>query len=114
MTRPINYRLFCCATLFVALVSVSLAGCKPLLINNLRDRLRPSNHRDWRSDVAKLPHSVIADGSVAIYNIRNSNYISEKDYIVSYYDREFPLNDVQTVDFVVAPFRGKELLAHTF
>lgn len=98
----------------LTLGAMSLTGCKPLRINTLRDRIRPSNQRDWKPDVATLPHSEIIDGVVNLHNIRNTLYVTPDDFIVSHHDRKFPLDDIRSVDFVVSPFPQTPTLAHTF
>lgn len=95
----------CCALTF--------SGCKPLQINNLRDRIRPSNQRDWEPDLAKLAHAEVADGVVNLYNVRNCQYVTADDYIVNYHDQTFRLDNIESVDFVMVPFNETPLLAHT-
>jgi len=76
--------------------------------------LSPSNHRDWDPNLAVLPYANIAGDSIDLHNIRNTTYITENDYIVHHYDKQFRLSDVQTVDFMFVPFNGAPALAHTF
>ncbi len=92
---------------------LAFGGCKPLQINNLRDRIRPSNYRDWEPDLAKMAHAEVTDGVVKLHNVRNCQYVTADDYIVNYDDRTFPLNEIESVDFVVVPFNETPLLAHT-
>ena len=73
----------------------------------------PSNQRDWSPELATLAHASVEEGNVTIHNIRNNNYASNEDFVTRYYDRTFRLEDVQTVDFIVAPFKQTGALAHT-
>lgn len=73
----------------------------------------PRTDREWNDDQA-LPAEVIFDGyEVTVKNVRNFTYRSVSDYAPGYYDTEFNLNDVETVDYIVEPF-GSIGAAHTF
>jgi hypothetical protein len=103
-----------CAWMVVGLCcAVFFGGCKPFQVNNLRDRIRPSNQRDWEPDQAKLAHAEIADGIVNLHNVRNCQYVTADDYIVNYRDQTFRLDEIESVDFVMVPFNETPLLAHT-
>ena len=99
---------------YLLVVSLCLfAGCKPLQINTLTDRLSPSNVRQWSPELAVTPSAVIDNGTIRIQNIRNLNYVTEDDFVVDYFDRTIRLNDIQSVDFIVTPFPTTAALAHT-
>ena len=95
-------------------VGFSFLGCNAIKVNKLRDRIVPSNDRDWSADLARESFATLNQetGKISLTNIRNNKYITEKDFISEYYDREFELSEVQSVDFVVVPFKN-EALAHT-
>lgn len=99
--------------LTVLTVMIAIVGCQPLMINNLRDRLQASNDRDWSPELSVLPTAELDGNSVHIKNIRNCNYLSDEDYVVNHYDKTVRLNDIQSVDFVVVPFKSAPALAHT-
>ncbi len=91
-----------------------LCGCQPLQVNNLQQRLQPSNFRDWSPQFARLPYAIVSEqGEIQLRNIRFNEYVTENDFIPNYYDRTFHIDDVQSVDFFVVPFRGLEFMAHT-
>ncbi len=91
-----------------------LCGCQPLQVNNLQQRLQPSNFRDWSPQFARLPYAIVSEqGEIQLHNIRFNEYVTENDFIPNYYDRTFHIDDVQSVDFFVVPFRGLEFMAHT-
>ena len=50
---------------------------------------------------------------IAIDKIRNNTYVSELDFIVSYYEKKFKLEQIRSVDFIVVPFASAPMLAHT-
>ncbi len=106
-------RFGCC--LLLAVLGLMGVGCKPIQVNGVMDRLEPSNDRNWSPDLAMLSHSSGDPYSkrIKIDNIRNSEYVTENDFVVSYYEKEFSLTDVQSVDFIVVPFNNAKALAHT-
>jgi hypothetical protein len=83
-----------------------LAGCAAL-------GHRPSNLRDWSPDQAVLPYAEIHGDLVHVHNIRNCKYLTADSYVLDYYDKTFDVNRLETVDFIVVPFRGMPSLAHT-
>lgn len=77
------------------------------------DHLRPSNDRRWTPDFARLASVEWNGDEVTVRNIRNCQYVTEDDYVVEWYDRTFPLDDIRSVDFLVVPFRKTPVIAHT-
>lgn len=75
---------------------------------------KPSNERDWETDQRILPHIKIRNEIVTIRNIRNFRYKSETEYFENYYDKEFNLDKIRSVDFVLEPFSEWDGAAHTF
>lgn len=73
----------------------------------------PSHQRRWQPAMAVLPYAEIHPNSVKVHNIRNCYWFSENVYTPRYYDREFLLDDLQSVDFLVVPFKEAPDLAHT-
>ena len=74
--------------------------------------VRPSNNRDWSTDLAVLPYAEFNDNLVAVHNIRNFKYKEVWDYTPAYYDKTFDINKIKEIDFIVEPF--STLAAHTF
>ncbi len=95
------------------IVLLVLSGCQPLMINNIRDRFRASNDRNWSPELAVLPLVEFDGPAVHIQNIRNCNYLSKDDFVINHYDRTVQIGDVQSVDFIVVPFKQSKALAHT-
>jgi hypothetical protein len=75
--------------------------------------VQPSNNRDWLPDVAVLPFAEIEKNQAVVHNIRNCTYRADNEYVIKHYDRTFDLNKIRTVDFIVAPFKEAQGLAHT-
>ncbi len=75
--------------------------------------LEPSNHRDWQPNHTVVPRAKFNRDLVFIKNIRNCRYITQDDYVINHYDREFDLNKLTSVDFIVVPFKETPNLAHT-
>ena len=74
--------------------------------------LQPSNQRDWLPDAAVLPYAQIAGNHICIHNIRHCTYRAETDYDVHYYDRNFDLDHLRTVDLYLVTW-GSPHIAHT-
>ncbi len=104
--------------LFCAFV---LCGCQSSSTDNgpsisqFVGKFRPSNDRPWVPEMATLPYVIASPDSstMTIKNIRNSKYVTAEDYMVQYYDRTIDISDIQSADYIVAPFNGAEALAHT-
>lgn len=75
--------------------------------------LTPSNNRDWQTDVAILPYATIENNKITLHHIRNFNYRSETDYTPGYYDKQFDLNKLESVDLIATYWMGPGI-AHTF
>ena len=97
----------------ILLLLFALVGCRPLMINNLSDRFRASNDRNWSPELSVLPLAEFVGDSVKVSNIRNNQYASKDDFVVNHYDKTIRVNDVQSVDFIVVPFKQSPALAHT-
>ncbi len=72
----------------------------------------PSNTRDWSPDQAVLPRVSVQGDIIRIENIRNFHYASTTSYLPQYYTRQFSLDEIVSVDFMVEPF-GNMGAAHT-
>lgn len=101
--------------LLLALVTVFVLnlGCQKLGLSGIQDRITPSNNRDWTPEVATIPFAAISGRQYTLRNIRNCNYVTAEDYVVDYYDRQIQIDQIQSVDFIVVPFKNAPKLAHT-
>ena len=75
---------------------------------------KPTGIGNWSEDQAILPYAEIDGTTIAIHNIRHCKYRAQKDYDVEHFNRTIHLSGIQTVDFIVEPFRGQLGVAHTF
>jgi Domain of unknown function (DUF4105) len=73
--------------------------------------VKPSNDRDWQTDVAVLPYATFDGDLVTIHNIRNFDYRTETDFTPQYYDKTFDLRDLDTADLVTSYWMG-DAIAH--
>lgn len=73
----------------------------------------PSHQRLWRPDLAILPFAEIDAEQIVLHNVRDCVYRTEEDYDVRHFDLELFTNQVQTVDFIVVPFKEAPAIAHT-
>lgn len=73
----------------------------------------PSHNRIWRANLSVLPYAKIESDRVHLYNIRDTNYRTEDDYDVRHIDRVVRLDSIQSLDFIVVPFKNAPSLAHT-
>lgn len=73
----------------------------------------PSNNRDWSADQALLPYAVFKENTVNLFNVRNFTYASTTKYTMNYYNKEYNLDQLSSVDYIVEPFEGIGA-AHTF
>ncbi|GIX00042.1 MAG: hypothetical protein KatS3mg111_3374 [Pirellulaceae bacterium] len=76
-------------------------------------RRPPSHQGNWRPDLMVLPYAEITGNQIHLHNIRDCVYRTEEDYDVRHFDRRLQLCDVQSLDFVVVPFKEAGALAHT-
>lgn len=76
--------------------------------------IKPSNNRDWNDDQKVLPTATIKGDIVEIKNIRDFRYASTTSYTENYYDKEYDLNKIKRVWYIVEPFSGIPGSAHTF
>lgn len=75
---------------------------------------RPSNDRNWSPDQAVLPYAEINGHIVDMHRIRNCKYKTASDYTVRHYDKQFDLDELDSVDYIVCPFSDVQGVAHTF
>jgi len=84
-----------------------------LSTDELSNIAQPSNARNWLPNLAVLPRAELNRNRLTVYNIRNTKYLADEDYIVRHYDKTFDLDKIRSVDFIVVPFKKTPSLAHT-
>ena len=75
--------------------------------------IEPSNDRDWRPEVARLPYATQDGNRITLHDIRDFEYRSETDFTPRYYDKTFDLDKLDSVDLLAAYWMGPAI-AHTF
>jgi hypothetical protein len=93
--------------LFAAFVAAFAGVCAAFI------RVRPSNERDWKQPVARLPYASASGDLVTVRHVRNFAYRTSDDYTVAYYDRTYDLRQLATLDLVVSYWMGPAV-AHVF
>ena len=73
----------------------------------------PSHDRDWRRDVAVMPHAVVDGDRVRITGVRDFDYRSRNDFTPRYKERDVSLSHLTGVDFYVS-FWMEGPIGHTF
>ncbi len=75
---------------------------------------KAKNNRNWSDDQIILAYADIKNNNVFIHNVRNFNYFSEFEYQKRYYNKNFDLNKIKKVYYVLVPFSSVKGIAHTF
>jgi len=73
----------------------------------------PANQRNWRADLAVLPYAKFDGDQVTVHHVRDFVYQNDEEFVVNYLDRQFDLTQIESVDFLVVPFKDAPSLAHT-
>ena len=107
-------------------ILISLPACRQLYspepiadpfaaldLTRLTDVAIPSNHRNWTPDLALLPYSEARGHGVSIHNIRDFIYQSDEEFVVKYTDKTYDVREINSLDFIVVPFKTAPSLAHT-
>lgn len=80
--------------------------------------LQPLHHRDWKPEVAVTPHAVIEGDVVTFHNVRNFEYLTEKDFTPRYETRRLDLNNLRGVDLFLnywgSPYMAHPILSYDF
>ncbi len=76
-------------------------------------RIHPSNDRNWRPEQSRLAWAQVDGDRYTIRNIRNNQYVTEDQFVPTWYDRQIELSQIQSVDYIVVPFPTQANLAHT-
>jgi hypothetical protein len=97
--------------LAVSTVILTLCGCASL--KTVTDPLLPSHDRPWITLLAKMPTAEFRGERVHIRGIRDFVYMTDTDFVPRYSEAIYSLDEIEGVDFIVAPFRDTPSLAHT-
>ena len=75
--------------------------------------IRPSQSRDWKSDVSVVPRALVEGDKVTFTGVRHFAYRSRSDFTPHYETREVQLSHLTGVDFFVSRWSDGPV-AHTF
>lgn len=95
-----------------AVLAVCLSGCAAVA-TPATSALAPSNFRVWDPAHAKLAWADIEEEQIRVHNVRRCIWLSDADYVLDHVDRRFAVRDLQTVDFIMIPFKNMPRIAHT-
>ena len=73
--------------------------------------LKPSNDRDWQSNLSRTPWVQIKGDRVAIHNFRHCYYREEAEFTCEWLTKEVFLSQIRGVDFFV-DYWGSPWIAH--
>ncbi len=73
--------------------------------------LQPRQYRDWKTEVAVMPRATIDGEFVTLYQVRNFEYRSDKDFTPRYETRRVDLRNLRGVD-VFLNYWGSPYMAH--
>lgn len=75
--------------------------------------MTPSLDKNWETDQKILTEVNIYEESIFLKNIRNFRYSDVDNYEIDYYDWEYELSEVESVDYIIEPFGDIDGFAHT-
>lgn len=77
---------------------------------------KPSNDRKWIAgqDIPVRVERTQNPNQILMNNIRDFRFQGGKPYIINYQNRDYDLNQIDNVWFLVEPFNGWSGVAHTF
>ncbi len=93
--------------------SILLFSCGFALVILWFFSIQPTNDRDWQQETALLSWADIDGDRITVHNIRNFDYRTETDFTPAYYDKQFNLNQLQSVDVIAVYWMGPAI-AHVF
>jgi hypothetical protein len=73
-----------------------------------------SNDRDWRPELAVLPHATFAGDRVTVHNVRHSEYRTKDEFTLRHEDRTYDLRELDSSWLVLSYWSGTDsAIAHT-
>lgn len=70
-----------------------------------------SNNRNWQTEVAVLPTATVDGHLVSMHNIRNFDYRSETNFTPRYYDKQYNLDNLESLDLIFV-YWGNKAISH--
>ena len=75
--------------------------------------LQPLNDRDWKDELKTLASATIDGNDITIHNVRNNFYRAVDDFDIIFEDRNYDLDKLERVWYLVEPFEDWRGPAHT-
>ncbi len=75
--------------------------------------LKPSLYKDWSTDQSKLAQISFSWNIVSIKDIRNFRYKTTEEYSISYYDKDYDTDKIESAYYIIEPFSSMDWPAHT-
>ncbi len=76
--------------------------------------MKPSNDKNWIKQQKILWYWEISGNDISLFNIRNFDYKKWGEMEASYYDKDFDLSTLKSLDYILVPFALDDLIAHSF
>lgn len=80
--------------------------------------IQPRQFRDWKTEVALLPHAEIEGDIVTIHNVRNFDYRTVTDFAPKYEVRKLDMKNLRGVDMFVnywgSPYMAHPIMSYDF
>ena len=73
--------------------------------------LKPTSHRDWQPDDAETGWAEIQGDEVTVHDVRNCDYVTEKQYTCRWETRHYNLSKLRGADLFIT-WWGPTLIAH--
>lgn len=99
---------------FILKIIITLITLIIIFFLSINIFIKPSNYRNWNDDQKVLPTATVKGNIVEIKNIRDFRYASTTSYTESFYNKEYDLDKIKRVWYIVEPFSGIPGSAHTF
>jgi len=76
--------------------------------------MHPNPNLEWESDHARVPHVSIQGNKIHIANVRDFDWQSSHGVTPTFVDRDYDLNAINSMNYVLCPLRGFDGIAHVF
>jgi hypothetical protein len=74
----------------------------------------PDPNQDWASEHSRKSMVTVDGNKVSITNVRNFRWDSATEYTEGFYDRDFNLDELESMYYIVATINGIEAVGHVF
>jgi len=75
--------------------------------------MTPSLERDWTTDQEILTDIEILSDTISLTNIRSFRYTNPSEYTPGYFDGDYSISELSSLDYIIEPFGEIDGFAHT-